>query len=97
MSQANLKTTGDSKAERQQLERQRREQEHREREQRLQEHREYLHEQMLIRRDYHALTIFHKMIILILFLSLSLFVGFLVLSYFPPTKDFVHNLIQSAL
>ena len=97
MSQQSLKTKPDSKAEKELYERQAKERELRAREQRLQEHRQYLNDQMELRKDYYSLGLMHKVIILVLFLTLSSFVAFLVLSYFPPTKDIVHNFIQNLL
>lgn len=97
MNQVSPKPSGESKAERELYERQLKEKELREREKRLQEHRNYLNEQMLIRQDYYSLGLAHKMIILVLFLTLSAFVAFLVLSYFPPTKDMIHDFIEKLL
>lgn len=73
------------------------EKELREREERLQGHRQYLHEQMLIRRDYYKLGMVHKLIILVLFLLLTAFVLFLVMSYFPPTKSFIFKTLRQVL
>ena len=86
-----------AKAEKEAYERQAKEKELRNREQRLQQHREYLNEQMQIRQDYYSLGLVHKMIILVLFLTLSTFVAFLVLSYIPATKHIVHNVIYQLL
>lgn len=76
----------DTKAEKEAYKRQVQERELKEREERLEGHRKYLQEQMVIRRDYYKLGLFHKIIIVSLFLLLLTFVCFLVLSYFPPTK-----------
>jgi hypothetical protein len=97
MSQQGIKTKPDTKAERELYERQAKEKELRDRERRLQEHKRYLNEQMELRKDYYSLGLLHKAIILVMFLTLSSFVAFLVLSYFPPTKDIVHNFIQKLL
>lgn len=71
--------------------------EHRLREERLAQHRAHLQEQLQIRRDYYSLGLAHKLVIFSLFLFLMVFVGFLVLSYFPPTKDRVFQLINTIL
>lgn len=92
-----VKKSSDVKAEKELYERRAREKELGERDKRLEEHRRYLHEQMLIRRDYYSLGLIHKLIIFTLFFTLSAFVAFLVLSYFPVTKDFVHNFIGKVL
>lgn len=70
------------------------ERELKQREARLAQHRAHLEEQMHIRRDYYSLGMVHKMIIFGLFLMLSSFVTFLILSYFPPTKDKVFELLK---
>lgn len=73
------------------------EQELREREERLQGHRKYLHEQMMIRKDYYKLGMVHKLIILVLFMLLTAFVLFLVMSYFPPTKSYIFKTLRQVL
>ncbi|MCF8060754.1 MAG: hypothetical protein K9K67_15735 [Bacteriovoracaceae bacterium] len=79
------------------LEKKRSERQDKEKEARLEEHRRHLQEQMLLRQDYYSLTLFHKLIILVLFIFLFTFVSFLVLSYFPPTKETIFGLIELIL
>ncbi|MCR9206555.1 MAG: hypothetical protein NXH75_18370 [Halobacteriovoraceae bacterium] len=52
---------------------------------------------MHIRRDYYSLGFAHKFIIISLFMLLSCFVVFLVLSYFPPMKDKVFGLLKHVI
>lgn len=86
-----------SKAEKEAYLQQVKDRELREREERLQGHRQYLHEQMMIRKDYYKLGMVHKLIILVLFLMLFSFVCFLVMSYFPPTKSFIFKTLRQVL
>jgi hypothetical protein len=95
--QASPKPKQDPKAEKEAYLQKLKEQEIREREQRLQGHRQYLHEQMMIRRDYYKLGLVHKLIIFILFTLLFTFVTFLVLSYFPPTKSTIFKALHQIL
>lgn len=87
-------TAKKSQAEKAQFQEMEREREHKAREARLHQHRAHLQEQLQIRRDYYSLGITHKLIIVGLFLMLSTFVAFLVLSYFPPTKVKVFELLN---
>lgn len=73
------------------------ERELKQREARLAQHKQHLEDQMHIRRDYYSLGFAHKFIIMSLFLMLSCFVAFLVLSYFPPTKDHVFRLLKHVI
>ncbi|GEM_PF-2956241 len=94
---AQIKKQDNLSKEKQLLEDQRKESENRARDARLEQHRRHLQEQVVIRQDYYSLTIFHKLIIVVMFVLLLSFVCFLLLSYFPPTKDTIFNLIHKIL
>jgi hypothetical protein len=60
----------------------------------LNSRRQHLQEQVALRRDYHALKLYHWAVMLSLLVSLTFFLFVLGASYFPPTKDYVLNFIH---